>query len=364
MEKRSFIIFGFLLFFVNVFFAQQNINLVDANGNRTGQWEKRYNNGKVRYRGQFINGKEVGHFFFYKEHSQSKPYLIKNFEATSNIADVQFFSNYGIVESEGKMIKKNRVGTWYYYASNGKTIILEETYKNGLLDGVVKIFYKDGILTEESYYKSGKRHGSSKRYTSEGKMISNIPYFKGKVHGKVFYYDNHGVIRETGHYDMEKRVGRWEFYIDGELAGVEEPNKKRDKPSYSLEEIQARKEAKNPKKIIPKRTFTLEEIQARKEERNPTEKEIPKKSYTLEEIQARKEARIPTEKIIEKKTFTLEEIQARKEAKNPTKEVIPKRTFTLEEIQARKEKKNPSKKVIEKKTYTLEEIQKRKAAKK
>lgn len=337
MKKKKAFIIGLLLCFVNVIFAQQNINLVDANGNRTGQWEKRYNNGKVRYRGQFINGKEVGHFFFYKEHNQSKPYLVKNFEANSNYADVQFFSNSGVVESEGRMLKKDRVGTWYYYASDGKTILLEENYRNGLLDGVVKIYYKNGVLTEEGYYKAGKRHGSSKRYTSEAKMISNIPYVNGKIHGKVFYYDNDGVIRETGYYDMEKRVGRWEFYIDGELVGVEEPNRKKVKPSYTLDEIQARKEAKNPtKNAIPKRTFTLKELQTRKEKRTPTEKVIPKKTFTLEEIQKRKEAKIPPKKVIQKKTFTLEEIQARKEKKNPSKKVIPKKTYTLEEIQKRK----------------------------
>ena len=341
MNKKNILFFGFLMCFLNSIFSQQNINLKDANGNRTGQWEKRYNNGKVRYRGQFVNGKEVGHFFFYKEHNQSRPYLIKNFLPNSHVAEVQFFSNSGVIESEGKMIKRDRVGTWLYYAADGKSIVLEENYKKGLLDGVVKVYYKDGSLTEESYYKNGLLHGSSKRYTDKSKLISNIPYVKGKIHGKVFYYNNDGVIRETGHYDMEKRVGRWEFYIDGELVGVEEPNKKKDKPSYSLEEIQARKEAKNPNKRV-----------------------IPKKTYTLEELQTRKENREPKKKIVPKKTFTLEEIQARKNEKNPPKKVIPKKTFTLEEIKARKEKKNPTKKVIPKKTYTLEEIQKRKSTKK
>lgn len=313
MNTRVYILLSFLLILSTVLTAQQNINLLDANGNRTGQWEKRYNNGKVRYRGQFLNGKEYGHFFFYKEHSQSKPYLVKNFLPNTDIAEVQFFSTHGVLESKGEMRNKNRIGTWLYYANDGKTVILEENYKNGLLDGTVKIFYKDGVLTEESYYKRGKLHGESKRYTSDGKMISKIPYVNGKIHGKVFYYDNQGIIRETGHYDMEKRVGRWEFYIDGELVGVEEPNKKKDKPSYSLEEIKARKAAKNPnKKVIPKKTYTLEEIQARKNSRNPKKKELPKKAFTLEEIQARKEARNPKKKVIPKKVYTLEEIQKRK----------------------------------------------------
>ena len=55
------------------------------------------------------------------------------------------------------------------------------------------------------------------------------------------------MIRETGFYDEGKRVGRWEFYIDGVLAGFEEPNKKKLKVSISLEEIKKRKERKNTK---------------------------------------------------------------------------------------------------------------------
>ena len=68
------------------------------------------------------------------------------------------------------------------------------------------------------------------RYTDKGKLIAKVPYengkIHGKIHGKIFYYHHTGMIRETGFYDEGKRVGRWEFYIDGVFAGFEEPNKK------------------------------------------------------------------------------------------------------------------------------------------
>ena len=87
-------------------------------------------------------------------------------------------------------------------------------------------------------------HGESLRYTDQGKLIEKVPYEEGEIHGEIFYYHNDGVIRETGFYDHGKRVGRWEFYIDGELAGFEEPNKKVAKEPVSLEEINSRKKKK------------------------------------------------------------------------------------------------------------------------
>ncbi|MFC2109223.1 toxin-antitoxin system YwqK family antitoxin [Bacteroidota bacterium] len=306
--------FFMFLFFIGIInlSAQTEINRFDANGDRTGKWEKKYTNGRIRYTGQFVNGKEVGKFYFYSEFNENHPYLVKNFVSGTNYAKVQFFSRNGILESEGKMVGKHKKGKWLFYGANGKTILVEENYLNGKLHGVSKIFYKDGTLTEESFYRNGVLHGTTKRYTDKGKMITNIPYVDGKIHGKVFYYDNEGVIRETGYYDMDKRVGRWEFYIDGELVGVDEPNKKVEKPSYSLEEIQRRKEAKNPKKNIPKKVFTLAEIEERKNKNNPIQKTIPKKTFSLEEIQERKEKRIPKKKIYKKDTLSIEELQKRK----------------------------------------------------
>ncbi|WP_139958110.1 toxin-antitoxin system YwqK family antitoxin [Flavicella sediminum] len=351
-----------LLFFMTSasLLAQTEINSFDANGNRTGKWEKKYTNGRVRYTGQFIQGKEVGVFYFFSEFNERHPYLIKEFKAGTNEAKVQFFSKEGILESEGTMLGKNKEGKWLFYARDGVSVILEENYLYGKLHGICNIFYKDGTLTEVSYYKNGVLHGTSKRYTDEGKLITEIPYTDGKINGKVFYYDNAGVIRETGHYDMDKRVGVWEFYVDGELVGTEEPNKKRDKPSYSLEEIQRRKAAKNPTKEYAKKTYTLEELEERKAARLPKEKLYPKDTLSLEELESRKKARLPEEKVYAKDTLSLEELQKRKLEKNPPKKSIPKRTYSLEELQERKEKRKPVENSYKKDTISWEELQKRK----
>ncbi len=228
-------------------FSQELVNQYDVNGDRTGSWEKRYENGKLRYKGQFIRGKEVGTFYFYKKHYYEHPYLIKTFKKGSNQATVQYYSNFGVLESQGTMNGKLRVGKWLYFDTDGESILLEENYVNGELSGVMKLYYKGGVLTEESMYLNGKLNGSSKRYSSEGKILSNINYKDGVIDGKVFYYENNGILRETGYYANGERVGVWEFYIDGALAGTSQPNKKKEKPKLTLEELNKRKSQKNPK---------------------------------------------------------------------------------------------------------------------
>lgn len=267
MLKYSFLL---LLFFLESTFvnAQNPINSYDHNGKKTGVWMKKYPNGNIRYSGQFLNDKEVGVFKFYSEFYSNQPYIIKKYKKNSNVCQVQFFTKTGVLESQGAMLGKNRVGKWLYYDVDGKSVVLEENYFQGKLSGVTNVYYKDGSLTEVRHYKNGILHGESLRYTDQGKLIAKIPYQNGKIHGKVFYYENTGVIRETGFYDQGKRVGRWEFYIDGALAGYEEPNKKIERAPVSLEEIQKRKAAKNPKKEIPKKIYTLEELEKRKAARN------------------------------------------------------------------------------------------------
>ena len=54
-----------LLFCIPFFTFSQSINNVDINGNKQGIWGKTYNNGLIRYKGQFKDNKPQGLFFYY-----------------------------------------------------------------------------------------------------------------------------------------------------------------------------------------------------------------------------------------------------------------------------------------------------------
>lgn len=240
MFKKSifFIFFSAISFFG---YSQHSINQFDSYGRKMGVWEKRYANGNLRYTGEFFKDEEVGVFKFYSEFYSTYPIIVKSYSKSNSACRVQFYTETGVLESEGQMRGKLRTGNWMYYNTTGEKIVLSESYVNGKLSGEKRIYYPDGTLTEVSYYRNGLLHGESLRYTDLGKLIAKVPYLNGEIHGKIYYYHNNGIIRETGFYDHGKRVGRWKFYIDGVLAGFEEPNKKVKKEPISLEEIEQRK---------------------------------------------------------------------------------------------------------------------------
>lgn len=202
--------------------AQEQLNELNAKGERVGGWQKNYPNGNIRYQGQFEEGKEVGVFKYYSMVSSTHPVVIKTFSKDSNLAQVVFYSEEGILKSKGAMEGKNRVGKWLYYHKDETTILSEENYENGVLNGVSKTFYKTGIPTETSQYKNGELHGKVQRFADNGILIDDLIYTEGKLNGLANYYNLEGELIYTGMYKNDKKEGKWEFFEDGKSAN---PNK-------------------------------------------------------------------------------------------------------------------------------------------
>jgi antitoxin component YwqK of YwqJK toxin-antitoxin module len=228
MNKVAFSIISFFFVFGSVF-AQEKVNQVNAKGERIGVWEKYYENKKIRYQGQFENGKEVGVFKYYSPVSSKFPMALKTFKANSDEALVQHFTLKGILESEGKMKGKHRIGKWIYFQKDGKSTLIEENYENNVLNGDYKVFYEDGKLTKHSLYKDGKLHGNSKKYSPESILIEDVNYVNGQLHGLAAFYEDNGNLKQKGMYEEDLKVGPWEFFEDGELSETKEIKVWKDK---------------------------------------------------------------------------------------------------------------------------------------
>jgi len=204
--------------------AQTSINQMDDNGKRNGVWKKYYSNERVRYVGQFEHGKEVGVFKYFSASNSENPIIIKKYHTNDDLADVQFFTPSGVVESEGMMRGKKREGKWLFYHANGKSIMSEENYKDGKLDGSYKTFYANGEPTEITGYKNGLQHANYKKYSIKGFLYQDINYANGKLNGMAIYYSRKtGKKKKKGPYKDDLRVGTWENYVDGELVSTEQP---------------------------------------------------------------------------------------------------------------------------------------------
>lgn len=69
------------------------------------------------------------------------------------------------------------------------------SYKNGLIDGVSKIYYDNGQLKEENTYRKGKAEGVSRGYYENGQLLGEIHNKNGELSGKIkMYYDDGSVL--------------------------------------------------------------------------------------------------------------------------------------------------------------------------
>lgn len=235
------LIFSLILF--TCFFASKNmfsqaINQLNENSKRIGVWEKNYDTGSIRYSGEFENGKEIGTFKFYSMVSSDFPVATKTYSKTSDSVFVKYFTVNGVQESEGYMINKKRVGGWKYFYPKGK-VMSEENYINGKLEGEQLVYYPDGQVTEFAVYKNGLLDGTVSKYASNGVLIEEVNYLEGHAHGVAKYFELNGDLKETGTYQKGKRLGKWEYYLDGELASEEAIKNQNKFDKKDLEEEEA-----------------------------------------------------------------------------------------------------------------------------
>ena len=228
--KSSIVFFVIAFLSINFSFAQTSINQLDANGERDGVWRKYYSNKRIRYQGKFNHGKEVGVFKYFSAASSDHPVVIKEYNPNNSLAEVSFYSETGLLESKGKMNGKNREGNWLFYHEDGKTVMSEENYINGKLDGEYKTYFKSGKSTEIAYYKDGLLDSVYKKYSIKGHLYQHFTYKAGKLNGKAVYYSRKtGALTTKGSFKNDVRTGTWENYVDGELISTEQPNKKKER---------------------------------------------------------------------------------------------------------------------------------------
>ena len=224
LEKifKTSLFLSFLFIYTSNF--AQKINQFDANKQRTGVWKKYYDNQKIRYEGQFKNGKEIGIFKFYDETTSELPTIIKRFSETTDSVAVEFYLTNGKLQSKGFFIDKNRVGKWQYFFQDGK-IMSEETYNQGKLEGKLINYYPNGKPTEITTYTKGLKHGISQKFSSDGILIEEVTFENNILNGLAKFFELNGNLREKGIYKDGKKFGKWEFYIDGEITSEDEIEK-------------------------------------------------------------------------------------------------------------------------------------------
>ena len=121
--------FGFLnyyLYIANILliFNTNDMNECNKEGQRHGPWESYYENGKLSYKGNYLNGKVHG--------------LFESYYSDGNL---RFKSNY---------INGKRHGLWKAYYLNGK-LSFKGNYLNGKRHGPCEYYHSNAKLHEIEY---------------------------------------------------------------------------------------------------------------------------------------------------------------------------------------------------------------------
>lgn len=191
------------------------LNQFDESGKRHGKWRGYYPESKrLRYEGEFKNGKEIGTFKYYDDTKAQSVIATREFKEFEDACFTVFYSGKFKV-SEGMVVNKKYHGEWRYFHKESTVLMTLENYVDGNLEGVRKVYYKDGSLAEETYYKKGLKDGPCKLFNQAGKLIEDSNYLKGELHGAASFFDSNGLIASKGSYKNGKSVGTWIYYQAG-----------------------------------------------------------------------------------------------------------------------------------------------------
>lgn len=101
---------------------------------------------------------------------------------------------------------------------NGKPAI-QQTWKNGLVEGAFKTFYLNGQNRINATYKQGFRHGKCQWFHENGQLDFEADYYYGDKMGKGTYYYPNGKVKSTGNYYLNEKEGTFEYFDEnGQLT--------------------------------------------------------------------------------------------------------------------------------------------------
>ncbi len=211
-----------ILFLVSMLFsvlhAQTETNKLDAKGLKHGLWKGIYEESKrPRYQGTFEHGKEVGLFQFFDDTQKGDLIASREFNTKDNSAYTIFYDQNKNKVSEGKVVNKLFEGNWKYYHYASSSIMTEETYKNGKLEGVRTVYFPNGKIAEQINYVNNLKQGVYKKFSENGIVLEEAIFKNGEYDGLAIYRDINGNLVSKGIFVQGKKSGIWEVLENGML---------------------------------------------------------------------------------------------------------------------------------------------------
>jgi antitoxin component YwqK of YwqJK toxin-antitoxin module len=220
-----------ILLFMPLISLAQDLNKVDSQGRKQGEWIKKREGSKIpHYKGQFKDGKPYGVFVYYYESGKVKSKL--TYVGNNGVCYAKHYHNPENPKAPqypmatGKYINQKKDSIWDFYDQFGYPLSKEE-YKNDNLHGEYILYFTTvenespriaNRILEKSYYKNGLNHGLKTRYYPSGKTQSKGNWIDGNPDGLHTHYSVYGTKQKEVRYKAAVKHGWAKFYDD---QGVE-----------------------------------------------------------------------------------------------------------------------------------------------
>lgn len=208
MIKNLFIL---LLLITPIFSPAQEINKTDKNGLKQGVWIKKYPNGKIKYKGRFLDNKPSGRMERFHSNGKLKAVLI--FSKDGIKAKSELYNESAQLVAKGNFIQSQKDSTWNYFDKKGSVRAIE-TFQNGIKNGPSEYRFKNGKVSESIPFTKGKKHGIWKRFFENGEPYIEAVYKEGKLNGGFQAFYPNGIIQFGGDYLNNKKTGNWDHYSE------------------------------------------------------------------------------------------------------------------------------------------------------
>lgn len=118
----------------------------------------------------------------------------------------------GLVEKDGLLYSDSLSNTPYTgkYVSEFKNKKIEFEVKDGVKEGLFKLYYENSKLEIEGALLNGKNDGEWKYYYPEGMLQSKGNFSRDTLTGKWFWFHKNGQISESGVFRNGLREGEWQ----------------------------------------------------------------------------------------------------------------------------------------------------------
>ena len=200
---------------------------------REGHYESYHPNGQVAHSGTYVNGKINGPWKSFFPSGQLWKELTYVNDQEEGLA--REWDSHGVLLYEHNYKDGDYAGTQKTFTEDGSPET-EETWAGGKLNGVVHLWEdkvdsgtpnpsspkKERVLTRELWYKDGRLDGNLKVWWPNGNMKAEMAFQEGRPNGLIRNYDENGQLLQDGEYFKGAKNGKQHYYEKGKLVREED----------------------------------------------------------------------------------------------------------------------------------------------